>query len=272
MVRLAPTPSGYLHFGNCCNFALNALLGERYGLPLLLRIDDLDRGRYRRSYVEDIFRAIDLLGIRPDRGPSGVGDFEKNWSQLTRMDLYREALETARASGDLYACPCSRRQIQEAGHRQDCRLRRVPFDAPNVAWRVDGLRFKSTYVIPDLVREEAFTVPVREVIPDFILRRRDGMPSYQLASVVDDRHFGVSHVGRGADLLPSTAAQMMVAEILGYPELLKWQTFVHHPLLRGAAGEKISKSAGNAAVRELDTRDLRDRATKIAESWLMKSV
>jgi len=87
--RLAPTPSGFLHFGNAANFALNALLAQRTDGQLLLRIDDLDRARFREEYLVDIFRVIDWLGIEVTDGPTDPLDFHAYWSQEHRLNISR---------------------------------------------------------------------------------------------------------------------------------------------------------------------------------------
>ena len=90
--RIAPTPSGYLHLGNVLSFALTAALARRAGAAILLRIDDLDRERVSRDYVEDIFETLRFLGIPWDEGPRDFSEYERVWSQLHRLRLYREAL------------------------------------------------------------------------------------------------------------------------------------------------------------------------------------
>ena len=102
--RLAPTPSGYLHRGNLFSFALTWLLARKDGLQILLRIDDMDRARFRPEYLEDIFRSLDSLGINYDEGPSGPDDFHSRWSQMHRRELYDYALSQMRQDQLLFAC------------------------------------------------------------------------------------------------------------------------------------------------------------------------
>ncbi|MEM6770864.1 MAG: glutamate--tRNA ligase family protein, partial [Bacteroidota bacterium] len=92
--RIAPTPSGYLHQGNLANFLLNTKLAG--GADLLLRIDDLDRARFRQEYLEDIFRCVRKLGLPINEGPTGAKDFARLWSQEHRMDHYANALNSLR--------------------------------------------------------------------------------------------------------------------------------------------------------------------------------
>src|ERR1700755_812419 len=106
--RIAPTPSGFLHLGNAYSFALTAALAEKYGAKILLRIDDLDRERVQKEYVQDIFDTLNFLELPWDEGPRNVMELERDWSQIHRMGLYKEALDLLREEGDLFACNCSR--------------------------------------------------------------------------------------------------------------------------------------------------------------------
>ncbi len=263
--RLAPTPSGYLHAGNAVNFLVNELLAGAKG-RLLLRIDDLDRDRHRSAYVEDVFRTLDWLGIEPTDGPSGVEDFERNWSQLTRLPLYERALAELRYHPLVFACRCSRRELAGADHPHGCRLGVVDFDAAEVSWRVDTRRLSDPEVTFDyLASGRPVRVNIPETMPDFAIRQRNGMPSYQLACTVDDLHFGINVCARGQDLLPSTAAQWLLSDLLGFPSLFGRTWFFHHPLLESESGDKLSKSSGAGSVRELGAGDwtpakLRERA------------
>ena len=105
--RIAPTPSGFLHAGNVYNFLLTYLFTRAFDGILYLRIDDYDLPRYRRQYVENIFRVLDMLGIDFDGGPSGVGEFESKFSSKFRLGAYQNALKTLEQKGVCYACECS---------------------------------------------------------------------------------------------------------------------------------------------------------------------
>jgi glutamyl/glutaminyl-tRNA synthetase len=232
-LRLAPTPSGFLHAGNAFNFVLNALLARaRPGGRLLLRIDDLDADRTRPEYVQDVFDTLQWLGISPDEGPSDIVDFEKNWSQHVRISLYEQAQARLRETGLLFACAKSRRALVPHGNTYppEFRDQGLSLDTPHAAWRIQ--------------------TPAGFPMPDFIVRRRDGIPAYQLASLVDDLHFGITHVVRGEDLADSTRAQQFLAACLGEDRFAKIH-FLHHPLLVDESGEKLSKSAGATALRSL---------------------
>jgi glutamyl-tRNA synthetase len=237
-LRFAPTPSGYLHIGNALNFTLNWLVARLDGGKILLRIDDLDADRKRPEYVADIFESLEWLGLDWDEGPRSQENFEKNWSQHRRLPLYFKALEKLRDTGLLFACRKSRRDLAPFGgdYPPEFRNQNLSLDDPDVAWRIRT----------PLLSGEGQGVG----LPDFVVRRRDGIPAYQLASLVDDLHFGVTHVVRGADLEASTQAQIYLAECLGETNFLKIK-FLHHPLITDAQGEKLSKSAGASSLKAL---------------------
>lgn len=249
--RLAPTPSGFLHAGNAVNFTLNWLAARLHpGARVLLRIDDLDADRKRPEYVQDIFDTLNWLGLDWDEGPRGPDDFEKNWSQHLRLPLYFGALDELRETGCLFACGKSRRDLEpfQGKYPPQFRNQGLSPDDPNVAWRI--------------------RTPEGFPLPDFIVRRRDGIPAYQLASVVDDLHFGISHVIRGADLQESTAAQLFLAECLNRRNFARVQ-FLHHPLLRDDTGMKLSKSAGASTLQQWRAEGRpAEQVFKQAAAWL----
>jgi glutamyl/glutaminyl-tRNA synthetase len=108
--RLAPTPSGFLHLGNILSFAITAALAEKTGAKILLRIDDLDRERVNKLYVQDIFDTLNFLEIPWDEGPRDAKEFEQTHSQMQRMAMYREALRQLADEGKVFACTCWSKQ------------------------------------------------------------------------------------------------------------------------------------------------------------------
>ena len=270
--RLAPTPSGYLHRGNALNFLLNQQLAGPDG-PLTLRIDDLDRSRYRPEYVEDVFRVLRLLNIEPDRGPRDATDFTQNWSQEFRLPRYQAVLDSLRDHPLLFACPCSRRELSGSEHAHDCIQIRHDFNRTDVAWR---LNTRGRQVVITDLNGQRHTLDLHTCIPDVALRTRvpaqmKGVlprPSYQLACTVDDYDMGIEVCARGVDLLPSTAVQTVLRELLGWPSLTEAIRWLHHPLLLAEGGEKLSKSAGSqsepATVAELNVPGLR----KYIQKWI----
>ena len=247
--RLAPTPSGFLHPGNVLSFLLTAALAEKHGASVLLRIDDLDRERADDVYVQDIFDTLRFLEIRWDEGPQSLNEYHALYSQLHRLTLYDAALNRLRLGGHLFACTCSRAQILRASadgsYPGTCRNRRISLDHPGVNWRLltpDDLTVELRKGDGTLIRSG---LPAQ--MRDFVVRKKDGLPAYQLSSVVDDEYFRVDMVVRGQDLWPSTLAQLYLGTLLDSP--FTAARFVHHRLLLDRDGNKLSKSAGSRSVR-----------------------
>lgn len=243
--RLAPTPSGYLHLGNAVNFILTWLIVRRTHGTLHLRIDDLDRARLRPAYLENIFRTIEWLGIDYDHGPAGPADFERHFSQLHRLSRYHEFLAVLeQVPCRLYACACSRTEIlarsPQGIHAGYCRCRALPFATPEAAWRVHVPA--ATVVQFSDLWQGPLAIELARELGDFVVRKKDGVPAYQIGSIVDDVQLGITLLVRGVDLLPSTAAQRWLAEQVPAAAPFLQTRVVHHPLLPDAAGHKLSKS------------------------------
>jgi glutamyl/glutaminyl-tRNA synthetase len=232
--RLAPTPSGFLHLGNAVNFVLTWLLTRQAGGTLHLRIDDLDRARLRPAYLDNIFHVIDWLGIDYDHGPSGPDDFLRHYSQLLHLPEYNRVLRRlAQVSGLVRASQRTRTGGPDAA---------VPLETPGAAWRAQvpaatEIRFIDAW-------QGATTVPLGALMPDFVVRKKDGVVAYQVASIVDDLRLGTNLIVRGLDLQPSTAAQLWLGAQLSETAAFNSNRiqFYHHPLLTNEAGHKLSKS------------------------------
>jgi len=248
--RIAPTPSGWLHPGNGASFVLAWVIARAAGGRVLLRIDDLDRARFRMEYLDDVFFTLDWLGIDYDEGPASSQDFLDRFSQSGRTDLYHAALRQLAELNLLYACDCSRKRIREQSsgnlYSGFCRDRQLPLDTPDSAWRI-RLPDDGTADFREWKREAPVSLNLLACMGDFVLKQKDGSPAYQIASLCDDMHWNINFIVRGQDLLPSTGAQIFLAQQLGYEDFQK-ATFFHHPLLTDAAGEKLSKSAGSTAL------------------------
>ena len=291
--RLAPTPSGFLHLGNGASFVTTWALARAFGGKILLRIDDLDAERMRPEYVKDIFRTLDWLGLDWDEGPFSVADFSQNWSQHLRLDMYEKALNDLKKIGNLYACNCSRKDIRlnsiNGLYPNTCRQNRllsvenVANYEKNTAWRIIVEENKIVHfnnfekmgplsINPILEEKNDFLndlhVNLSQKMGDFIVRQKNGLPSYQLASLMDDVLFNINFIVRGEDLLYSTAAQIFLAEQLNQTDFLN-TNFWHHPLITDADGSKLSKSEGAASL--LDFRQRNNSATAVvrqAAKWL----
>jgi glutamyl/glutaminyl-tRNA synthetase len=252
VTRLAPTPSGYLHAGNVYNFLLNWLWARANGGKVLLRIDDADAARKRPEYVEDIFMVLDWLELDWDIGPTGPADFEKNWSQSQRTDLYDAVLEELVCKEMLFACTCTRSQLGTGPYPGHCNSKGLSLDTPDAAWRIHSNE-GAIAAFDDVAMNDVY-INLAESTGSFVVRKKDGVAAYQLTSLADDRHFGVTHIARGQDLLPSTAMQLYIDGLLATPHLRQCQ-FWHHGLLTNDSGYKLSKSAGHQSQGLMATMD-----------------
>jgi len=252
LTRIAPTPSGFLHLGNAYSFLLTKALAKKHGAKILLRIDDLDRDRYRPEYVEDIFATLDFLEIKIDQGPKNSKEMESTWSQVHRLPIYTGGLAQLEQSKLTFSCTCTRSQILQIDPRGiylgQCLDRRMPLDRIESAWRINTLDADFLDYITYPASPKSVLIP--EEASCYVVRKKDLLPAYQLSSLIDDLHFGVDLIVRGQDLFPSTLAQLDLARILGKEEFAKI-TFYHHSLLKGPDQSKLSKSAGAYSIRQL---------------------
>lgn len=268
LTRVAPTPSGYLHLGNAYSFLLTHSIANKHGAKILLRIDDLDRERYRTEYVQDIFDTLDFLEIPIDIGPKSLLQFESEWSQLHRIPLYEEALNKLSASKMVFACDCSRNKIQQMDSRGYylgyCIDRKIPLDRKETAWRINTL--DSDFVQYTEYPSQKKTDLVPEETGFYVIRKKDQFPAYHLASLVDDVLFGVDLIVRGKDLYPSSLAQLDLARLLNQSSFSA-TTFLHHDLLKGQNQSKLSKSAGALSIQTLrkEGKKLKDIKLLISE-------
>ncbi len=250
--RLAPTPSGYLHLGNAFSFILTWLLVRRLEGKLQLRIDDLDSARLKRDCLEDIFLQLEWLGLEYDSGPQGPEEHLKHYSQTLKIEDYREALSSLRQLRSLYACQCSRKQylaISEDGlYPKTCRDKKLDLDQPEITWRFksESEALSDTLFFEGSSEEDSSSKP----LGDAVLLRRNGIPSYQIASLVDDMKNRSTLIVRGIDLYPSSLFQQTVAEKLGWATFSEI-CFVHHSLLKDSTGKKYAKSEGAYSLKDL---------------------
>ena len=246
--RIAPTPSGFLHLGNVLSFVITAALAQKNKAKILLRIDDLDRLRVNEHYIQDIFDTLNFLEIPWDEGPGDVRDFEDNYSQRHRMPFYREAMEHLRGGELVFACTCSRKQTNSGTvDACECQVQQIPLDTQNASWRLISGNNKlpvKTY------QGQLIDAKLPAEMHNFIVRKKDGYPSYQLTSLIDDLYYGIDLIVRGDDLWPSTLAQQQLALALGKSDFGDI-TFYHHPLIMETSGKKLSKSAGANSVKYL---------------------
>lgn len=249
--RIAPTPSGFLHIGNVYSFLLTWVWVKLNNGKLLLRIDDIDAGRCRDEYLHDIFETLQIMGIDYDEGPRSVNDFKQNFTQTNRLEIYYAIIEKLKIQGDLYACTCTRKDMQANINLVDplhCEEKQLPFDTENAALRIH-LKDDILVSFQDIFKGE-IDINLASIMPDFVVLQKNKLPAYQICSLVDDLQFGITHIVRGEDLLPCTAAQLYLANLIGeksFPQI----HFLHHPLIKAKNGNKLSKSAGDNSIKAM---------------------
>jgi len=273
--RLAPSPTGLLHLGHARTFWIAAQRAAEHGGALILRNEDLDSQRCRPEFVDAMLEDLRWLGIAWTEGPDCGGPFAP-YAQSQRRSHYLDAWRRLLHRGAIYPCTCSRKDVAQAAAAPNdsddeplypgkCRAQRiqlapheripstplkassdpVPRDPSGVNWRFrvpDGeeIRFIDLHLGPQsLVAGRDFG--------DFIVWRRDDVPAYQLAVVVDDGAMQITEVVRGADLLKSTARQILLFRALGLPE----PTYYHCDLVRDQSGVRLAKRHDALSIRKL---------------------
>lgn len=247
--RVAPTPSGYLHLGNVLSMLITTAIARKHNASILLRIDDLDQLRTRNKYIEDIFTTLRFLEIPWDEGPTSSKDFQKNWSQHKRLSLYMDNLNILLQNGHLFACNCSRKKVsrstKDLSYPGICLHKKLSFQEVGQNWRIKIPMGE----IAEIKQMNGKTISSRMPPPlqYFIVKKKDGLPSYQLTSVIDDIHYGIDAIIRGKDLHSSSVAQLLLAKKLDRNQFGK-NRFIHHPLIMARQHIKLSKSAGSTSI------------------------
>lgn len=269
--RIAPSPTGLLHLGHGRTFWIAAERARMAGGTLLLRNEDLDGARARVEFVEAFLRDLRWLGIEWQEGPD-TGGPNGPYSQSQRLPLYRAAFEELRNRGFLFPCTCSRKDIQSAisaPHAADdepvypgtCRDGTIAGtgDAGRVSWRFRVPEGRRIRFADALAGPQSFVSGCD--FGDFVVWRHDDLPSYQLACVVDDAAMGITEVVRGADLLVSTARQILIYEALGRMP----PAFAHCPLATDARGVRLAKRHAALSLHAL--RESGHDPVRLREDW-----
>jgi nondiscriminating glutamyl-tRNA synthetase len=262
-VRIAPSPTGFLHVGTARTALFNYLFAKGHGGKFILRIEDTDLERSQAHYTQNIFDSLHLLGLNWDEGPGIGGDYGP-YEQSNRLDLYREWADKLVQSDHAYLCYHTQAELdaqREAAQAEKrayiyngaCRnnnakaLAKTP--TADGSARQPSLRFK----IPDNRGELTFQDAVRgavtfdtALIGDFVLMKSDGTPSYNFAVVVDDILMRISHIIRGEDHLSNTPRQALLYEAFGVTP----PTFAHVGMILAPDRTKLSKRHGAVAVSD----------------------
>jgi glutamyl/glutaminyl-tRNA synthetase len=287
--RIAPSPTGFLHIGHAMTFWRAQERARKAGGKLVLRIEDLDRDRCRREFADAIIKDLRWFGLDWNEGPDTGGPFVP-YVQSQRRSRYLESWEKLRLGAFIYPCKCSRKDVAEASlapHDENkepiypgtCRPRPQlslvstadvvaaavsaagqidlpPVTAAATQWKAPaGTHWR--FRVPDGERVEFVDERVGKQsavagcdFGDFIVWRRDDVPAYQLAVVVDDAAMRISEVVRGEDLLVSTFRQLLLYRALD----LRPPKFFHTQLVVDESGKRLAKRHGSLSLRALRER------------------
>ena len=249
-VRIAPSPSGFLHIGTARSALFNWLFARHHGGKFLLRIEDTDKERSSDEMIEVIFESLEWLGLNWDEEPV---------YQSRRIDLYREHVDRLLESGKAYPCWCKpdllkAKQQEAMKNKRNPRYDRTCYNLPEddkkrlidsgekFAVRLfvdDGATSFDDLVVGTITKEH-------KELDDFIIARSDGRAVYNMAVVVDDHDMRISHVIRGNDHVSNTFKQILIYKALD----IEPPKFAHIPLILGKDRSKMSKRDGAAAVTD----------------------
>jgi glutamyl-tRNA synthetase len=237
--RFAPSPTGDLHLGGALCALVSRDLAFEAGAAFVVRMEDLDPPRVVAGAAERILDDLEWLGLGGDEGPRTGGPVGP-YVQSARFSIYERALETLERAGRTYACDCSRAEI--------ARVASAPHEGEDVI-------YPGTCRDKDPSREMRRSPAIRfrggsATCDDFVLRRGDGVFSYQLAVSVDDLAMAIAVVVRGEDLRTSTPRQLALMDALGAAPG-DVPSYVHLPLVRDASGARLSKRTAGGRVRAL---------------------
>lgn len=258
--RFAPSPTGFMHVGNLRTALYAFLLAKSQGGKFVLRIEDTDRTRYVENAVEVIYRTLEQAGLPHDEGPDVGGDFGP-YVQSERKSIYLAYAEELVRRGAAYYCFCDKTEEHDGDEESvstgyDGRCRNLS-EAVVKEHLADG----KPYVIRQKIDKEGVSTfddlvfgritIENKVLDDQILIKRDGMPTYNFANVVDDHLMQITHVVRGSEYLPSTPKYNLLYTAFGW----EIPQYVHLPLIMGRSEDgtiaKLSKRHGSVSFENL---------------------
>jgi glutamyl/glutaminyl-tRNA synthetase len=255
--RIAPSPTGYLHLGHARTFWMAQERARSHGGALVLRNEDIDRARCTVEFLAGMIEDLRWFGFQWQEGPDVGGPFAP-YNQSERYPLDREALAKLEAGGFIYPCTCSRKDLQSAARAPHAEEDEEPI-YPGTCREarkseIVNRKFNWRFRVPD-GETISFTdgnfgpqqLVAGKDFGDFVVWRNDDVPAYQLACVVDDAAMQITEVVRGADLLVSTARQLLLYRALG----LAAPQFYHCALMTDEAGMRLAKRHEALSLRAL---------------------
>ena len=232
--RFAPSPSGPLHFGSLLAAVASFMQAKHQGGKWLVRIEDIDPPREVAGASDTILRQLDSHGLHWD---------DSAIYQSAQIRQYLESLEDLRSQNVIYNCDCTRQRLNSLNGIYDSKCHQLNLPAEKTSVRLSikdslkhlGLKNDKVQFFDSIMGD--YVQSLIQDIGDFVLRRRDGLISYQLAVVIDDHLQGVTEIIRGTDLIDSTPRQILLQQCLGF----KTPTYGHIPLAMNNLGQKLSK-------------------------------
>ncbi len=248
-VRMAPSPTGFLHIGGARTALFNWLFAKHHKGQFILRIDDTDAERSTDESMQEIYSAMKWLGLKWDEG-GDIGGPYGPYVQSERKDIYEKYVAQLLESGNAYRCYCTPDELEEirtearaakSTRSYDGRCRELTREKIE-SFIADGRKPTVRIRMPDMpIRVDDLILGSRNIDPatleDEVIVRSNGMPNYNLTSIIDDAEMRITHVIRGTEHLNNTPKQIAIANALG----LDLPQFAHIPLVLDDTGRKLSK-------------------------------
>lgn len=238
-VRFAPAPTGYLHVGSARSALFNWMYARHTGGTLVLRVEDTDADRSKEELIESLRQSLAWLGI----------DWDEEYLQSDRFELYRQAADKLLVDGLAYRCDCSQEQVkaraeergESGGYDSHCRDRDVqPGEGVVVRFRTPDV---GVTAYDDIIRGRVEFD--NSTLEDFVIVRASGVPLFHVANAYDDLHMGITHVVRGEDLVNTVPRVLLLRQAMGGTEP---PIFAHLPLIVNEKRQKLSKRRDDVSV------------------------
>ncbi len=257
-LRLAPSPTGFLHLGTLRTALFGYLLAKKWKGQFILRIEDTDQKREVEGAAESLMRVFNKIGISFDEGPSIGGEYGP-YIQSERAELYQKYAHSLVEKGEAYYCFATAEELEAMREKQIANHQPPRYDRSYRDYSLDEAKKRiaqgDAFVVRHKLPLEGEVIVHDELrgdisfetadLDDYVLLKSDGLPTYQLASVVDDHHMEISHVTRGDEWLPSLPKNILLYKSFGWTP----PKFIHLPLiLNKVGGGKLSKRKGDVFV------------------------
>lgn len=264
-IRIAPTPSGFIHLGNAINFKLIDEFAKKNSATIILRIDDFDKNRTRSEFVNDIFMSLNWLKIEWQEGPKNIIEFTHSYSLQKKQKQYKDTALKLLEDKTAYACSCTRRHSENfnsfGAYKGNCRNLNLNFHPGETSIRInltnlpekisDSLPLNVFHSQEDFQKNTLWT----KSLNDFVIWTKEDQAAYQLISPIEDSTSNITHIIRGEDLLDSTYCQFYLSQLFAVKNLSSFSQVkvLHHPLLKDPVtpDKKLSKSTNSLSLKKM---------------------